>query len=161
MSDQKEPIEPTAHNAVYVDGFVLASRRGSLPMSEIVKHSGRFDLIVIPPDNDHKDGFRVFARVVGYAPTIELGDPPKGLSPALPSMPSTAEKIISYVCTPDQMEMTLGCLQEGFTSRVAKVGEKAARRWYWWQTVRTVMVFGVQTVVKFLMLWELLRKAGR
>jgi len=75
-------------------------------------------------------------------------------------VPSTAETIISYLCTPDRLEAVLGDLQRNFARRAAKHGEKAARRWYWWQTARTVAAFGVQIVMKVVMLRALLEKLG-
>ena len=75
-------------------------------------------------------------------------------------VPSAAETMISYVCTPDRLEAVLGDLERNFARRAARHGDKAARRWYWWQTFRTVTVFGVQMVVKLVLLRELLRKLG-
>lgn len=79
---------------------------------------------------------------------------------ALPRVPSSAETLISYVCTPDRLEAVLGDLERNFVRRAAKHREKAARRWYWWQTARTVAAFGVEIVVKLVMVRELLRKSG-
>jgi len=74
------------------------------------------------------------------------------------AVPSAAETIISYVCTPDRLEAVLGDLERNFARRATKQGEKAARGWYWWQTARTVAAFGFQIVVKAVLLRELLRK---
>jgi hypothetical protein len=84
----------------------------------------------------------------------------KDLSPSELSIPTAAETIISYVCTPDRLEAVLGDLERNFARRAAKHGEEEARRWYWWQTVRTVAAFGVQIVVRIVMVRELLRKLG-
>jgi hypothetical protein len=75
-------------------------------------------------------------------------------------IPPTAETIISYICTPDRLEAVLGDLERNFARRAAKHSEKAARRWYWWQTTRTVAAFGVQIAVKLVIVREMLRKLG-
>jgi hypothetical protein len=81
-------------------------------------------------------------------------------SQSAPGVPSLPETIISYVCTPDRLVAVMGDLQRNFSRRAAKHGEKAARRWYWWQTARTVAAFVFQIIVKVVMLRELLRKLG-
>lgn len=86
--------------------------------------------------------------------------PHHGAGEALPDVPSGAETVVSYVCTPDRLEAVLGDLQRNFIRRAIKHGEKAARRWYWWQTARTVAAFGVQIVVRVVMLRALLEKLG-
>jgi hypothetical protein len=78
----------------------------------------------------------------------------------VPRVPSTAETILSYVCTPDRLEAVLGDLERNFDRRAAKHGEKAARHWYWWQTARTVIIFGIQIIASLALLRGLFRKLG-
>lgn len=76
------------------------------------------------------------------------------------TVPSAAEAIIDYICSPDRKEAVLGDLQSGFTRITAKRGEKAARRWYWWQTTRTAAAFGMQMISRLVLLRTLLGKLG-
>ena len=84
----------------------------------------------------------------------------RSAQPEVPDVPSAAETIISYACSPDRLEAVLGDLQRNFARRVAKHGDTAARRWYWWQTARTLTAFGLQLVTKAVLLRALLAKLG-
>ena len=117
-------------------------------------------------DQDHIKGLRVpplnIKKSSIYDIYLDFGTyvHHHGVRRCPPDVPSAAETIISYVCTPDRLEAVLGDLERNFARRAAKHGEHAARRWYWWQTARTVVVFGFQIVVSAVALRELLRKLG-
>lgn len=76
------------------------------------------------------------------------------------TVPSTAEAIISYVCRPDCAEAVLGDLQRNFSRYATRHGEKAARRWYWWQTIRTGATFCTMALSRLVLLKMLLGKLG-
>lgn len=76
------------------------------------------------------------------------------------AIPSLAESVISYVCAPDRLEAVLGDLQRNSCRYASKHGAKAARRWYWWQTVRTFAAFGFQTLARLVLAHELLKRLG-
>jgi hypothetical protein len=53
--------------------------------------------------------------------------------------------LIDLFATPEQAESILGDLLEEFSNLVSKSGVASARRWYWWQSVRTIAhLFGAE-----------------
>jgi hypothetical protein len=46
--------------------------------------------------------------------------------------------LIDLFATPEQAESILGDLLEEFSNLASKSGVASARRWYWWQSVRTI-----------------------
>jgi hypothetical protein len=76
------------------------------------------------------------------------------------TVPQTGETILWYLCSPDRLEVVLGDLERNFKRRAASHGEQAARRWYWWQISRTVVVFGFQVIVKVAVQRGVLEKLG-
>jgi hypothetical protein len=78
----------------------------------------------------------------------------------LSNIPTLAERLLSLVCTPDRLEVVLGDMEEGFAKLAARHGEKFARRWYWWQTARTMVAFGFQGLANVVAARELLKRLG-
>ncbi len=54
------------------------------------------------------------------------------------SPPSVAVWLLKLVATPEQAETMLGDLLEEFSTIVTQSGAAAGRRWFWWQTMRSV-----------------------
>jgi hypothetical protein len=52
--------------------------------------------------------------------------------------PLIARWLIDLFATPEQAESILGDLLEEFSDLASKSGVASARRWYWWQSVRTI-----------------------
>lgn len=57
------------------------------------------------------------------------------------TVPRLGDKMLGLLCSPDRLEETLGCLEEGFRNRTATHGTKHARRWYYWHVLRTAFAF--------------------
>lgn len=54
-------------------------------------------------------------------------------------LPLIAENTLIFLLPRKNREEVMGCLEEDYvTNIVPKLGEKLARRWYWWQTIRTI-----------------------
>jgi hypothetical protein len=77
-----------------------------------------------------------------------------------PEVPWVGECILEYVCSSDRLEVVLGDLERNFRRRTAKRGLAAARRWYWWQVMRSVAAFGIQAIVAIVLLRDFLKKIG-
>lgn len=59
--------------------------------------------------------------------------------------PLIASWLIDLFATPEQAESVLGDLLEEFSDLASKSGVAFARRWYWWQSVRTIAhLFGAE-----------------
>jgi hypothetical protein len=78
----------------------------------------------------------------------------------LPEVPALGEQILSYVCSSDHLEEILGHMQERFRNEAETRGIKSARRWYWWQVVRSAGLFALKLLSRFVSMWELLEKLG-
>jgi hypothetical protein len=76
------------------------------------------------------------------------------------SVPPAGETILWFICSPDRLEVVLGDLERNFHRRAAARGVSAARRWYWWQVVRTSVMFLVQIIGGVALLRGLLQRLG-
>jgi len=61
-------------------------------------------------------------------------------------IPTAGETILAYLCKPDRLEVTLGCLEENFRRRAAKHGPRTAQRYYWFQVVRAIAAFSLEAL---------------
>ena len=61
-------------------------------------------------------------------------------------VPTVGETILTYLCKPDRLEVTLGCLEESFRRRAAKHGLRAAQRYYWFQVGRAIAAFSLEAL---------------
>jgi hypothetical protein len=53
--------------------------------------------------------------------------------------PRMALWLVEQIAAPDQREAVLGDLQEEFAALSTRTGITAARRWFWWQSARTLV----------------------
>lgn len=75
-------------------------------------------------------------------------------------VPQSGETILWFICSPDRLEVVLGDLERNFDRRAAARGASAARRWYWWQVVRTSVMFLGQIIGGVALLRGLLQRLG-
>jgi len=59
-----------------------------------------------------------------------------------PSIPKTPELLLIFVCPPKDLEPLLGDLEHTFHIVAERFGEKVARRWYWYETMRSAISYG-------------------
>jgi hypothetical protein len=135
---------------------------GNGDMTLVPLESGRKVLLL---DGDraqispHQDSDYNIDMVV-FANDQVIRAPHNGSREARPSMPRAGEIIRGYVCRPDRLEAVIGDLERNFRKRAIKHGVAAARRWYWWQVVRSVGAFGIKLLQSAELVDELLRKLG-
>jgi hypothetical protein len=137
-------------------------------------------VIMTHPDDDHRWGFdRLFLHgdsaqirphdANGYDIDIVVfpgGDrivraPHHGRRAEEVTIPRAGELILSYICRADRLEAVSGDLEGNFRKRAKRSGIAAARRWYWWQVVRSAGAFGIKLLQTAELVNELLRKLGR
>jgi hypothetical protein len=75
-------------------------------------------------------------------------------------VPEFGASILAFVCSPDRLEAVLGDLEENFHRIALKRGVSAARRWYYYQIVRSVLAFSFGLLRTGLAITEILRKLG-
>ena len=56
-----------------------------------------------------------------------------------PEVPIDAERLLAWITKPDRLEVVLDIFDVGFRRRVQRDGIASARRWYWWQVIRTLV----------------------
>ncbi len=76
-------------------------------------------------------------------------------------VPAIGESILSYLSSPETLETVLGDLEEGFRKIASKRGTDSARRWYYWQVVRTVGALTMNFIGRAACLLESLQKLRR
>jgi hypothetical protein len=91
--------------------------------------------------------WRKVDRLIWFGPSVSAS-----------ALPCAAEKLLSLACPPDRLEAVLGCMEECYVQMAARHGERFARRWYWWQTARSVAWFGMENLTRVVAARELLKR---
>ena len=76
-------------------------------------------------------------------------------------VPTFAALILGFVCPPDRLEAVLGDLDQTFQRLAKECNIRAARKWYYWQVIRSVAAFGFGGLQKAAALYELFEKFRR
>jgi len=82
----------------------------------------------------------------------------KGLDSLTPSkgaqrVPQAAEKLLSYLLSPDRLEEAIGDFEDGYKLMLNRHGIAHARRWYWWQVFKIAVTAVFDLVSKTVRVW--------
>ncbi len=69
------------------------------------------------------------------------------------TLPTRAERILSYLLPPDRLHEALGDFEEGYHLMSARHGQAYAKRWYWFQVLKVVAGAALSAVRKIIVVW--------
>jgi hypothetical protein len=68
-------------------------------------------------------------------------------------MPQVAERLLSYLLSPDRLEESIGDFEDGYNLIFERHGAAEARRWYWLQVLKIGLSAVFSLVSKLVRIW--------
>jgi hypothetical protein len=68
-------------------------------------------------------------------------------------MPQVAERLLSYLLSPDRLEEAIGDFEDGYNLIFERHGAAQARRWYWLQVLKIGLSHVFNLVSKIVRIW--------